>query len=669
MADPNEAAGAPPRPPSDAARPGLILRILGDHLTWIALIWIALAFVLRPAAMAAHYGDTSGLSALFASNLDTVARARVAGLLQWGAFAGLILLLALGHVRYLAAMPEQSRTFIGRFAAAGAYAAAFTLGYIAFIWTPVTAVSLMLHDTFIFYDAIYRIDHGQHPSTDFPTALGAAMLYLPWVGAKIAGGYGGAIEMSSAIVCFFLCLACAQACAARHGAAVTATLVAAIFLIVVPVMLEGYDAPSSATFEGGEFANVTDDFANAMFYNRWGWGALIAVFAFLTPRAKDTAAPIAEIVTLGLLLVFLFWLKLSYFAVAAAAAVVYAFLGAKPWRTLLVGGGVAIAGTLLVALFTGNLIAYIADVLAVGRVSGMRFTDLASLIRDNLLELLIAIAPAMALGLLGKLKREDIWVTGLILAGTLFVINQNAQTSGMPTMLVAAAYAIWRLREEESRPLVLLAMFCFALPAATYIMDRASGLLGQTTIARREEARPPSLWAAIPAMKNVYAQEHEDMFAPVQAAATEEDRLNAFRYLAIYGRRQFLRTGEYMASHLAGMKELRAVMQPNDSVVELDFSSPLAFLLNARPAKGFWITFDDGRTIDDKTYPKPEDLFADADHVMAPRLFVEPDTALRLRKLYSDWLDAHYAERVETPYWTRWSKRRTQTSATTQLTR
>lgn len=662
MADPGDVAGAPPPRPQT-----LLIRALGDRITWIALLWIVLAFVLRPAAMAAHYGDGAGLSAWFLQNLDTVARARVAGILQWASLAGLILLLALGHVRYLTAAPGRARTFVGRFAAAGAYAGAFTIGYIAFIWTPVTAVSLMLHDTFIFYDAIYRIDHGQRPSVDFPTALGAAMLYLPWLGSKIAGGYGGAIELSSAIVCFFLCLACAQACASRHGAAISAVLVAAVFLIVVPVMLEGYDAPGSQTFEGGEFTSVADDFANAMFYNRWGWGALIAVFAFLTPREGKT--PIAEIVTLGLLLTFLFWLKLSYFVVAAAAAVIYAFLGAKPWRTLMIGGGVAMAGTLLVAIFTGNLLAYIADVLAVGRVSGMRVADLAPLIRGNLLELLVAVAPAMALAILGKIKPQDLWITGLILLGTLFVINQNAQTSGMPTMLVAAAYAVWRLRGDDNRALVLLAVFAFALPAATYIMDRASGLLGQTTIARREEARPPTPWSAIPALKRVHAQEHEDMLTAVQSASTEIERTNAFRNMALYGRRQFLRSGEYLNSHIAAMKDLRAVMQPGDSVVELDFSSPLAFLLNARPAKGFWITFDDGRTIDGKTFPKPEELFADADHVMSPRLFVEPDTAVRLRTLYSDWLDAHYAVRVETPYWTRWSKRPSQPSATTQLAR
>ncbi len=643
------------------------LRLAGDRLVWIGLVWLLLAFVLRPAAMAAHHGDVAGLAGWIRQNAEGAVLARFAGFLQWASLAGLILLLALGHVRFVAAMPARANAFVGRLLAGAGYALAFCVGYLAFIWTPTTAVSLMLHDSFIFFDAIHRIDNGQRPSVDFPTALGAAMLYLPWLGSALAGGYAGAIELSSAAVGLLLCLACAQACAARHGAAVTAVLVAAVFLIVVPVMLEGYHAPSSNTYEAGEYAGLNEYFANAMFYNRWGWGALIAVFAFLTPREREAAAPIAEIVTLGLILAFLFWVKLSYFAVAGAAAVLYAFLGARPWRTLLVGAGVSLAGILAVALFTGNLLPYIGDVLAVGRVSGFRFTDVADLVKGNLLELILGMAPFLAIGLLGKLRREDYWIAGLILLGTLFIINQNAQTSGLPTLLVASAYAVWRLREEESRPLRILAALAFALPAATYVMDRGSGLLGQTTVARREEARPPSLWADIPALRNVYAQEREDMIARVEAADTIDEKLQVFRGVALLGRRQFLRSAEYMATLKTALEELRPVMRPGETVVELDFASPLAFLTETRPAKGYWITFDDGRTIDDKTYPDPETLFADADHVLSPKLFVEPDTGARLRLLYSDWLDANYGVRVETPYWTRWSHRKVGLRPATQL--
>ena len=667
MANPGDAAGgiALPRAPSILAR--LATRLALDLLTWVSLVWLVLAFVLRPAVMAAHYGDVAGFAGWIGQHVEGAGLARLAGVLQWSSLAGLILLMALAHVRFVRAAPVRAAAFNARFLVGAAYAAAFAIGYVVFVWTPVTAVSLMMHDLFIFFDAMQRIDQGQRPSVDFPTALGAAMLYLPWLGSRIAGGYAGGIELSSAFVALLLCLACAQACAARHGPAVTALLIAAVFLIVVPAMLEGYDAPRSITFEAGEYVAINDNFANAMFYNRWAWGALIAVFVFLTPRRTEDGTPLAEIITLALIIVFLFWLKASYFAVAAGAAALYAFLGPKPWRTLAIGGGIAAAGILLIGLLTGNLVAYVADVLAVGRVSGLRFTDLASLIKGNLLELLVALAPALAMGLLGRLKAIDIWVNGLIFGGTLFIINQNAQTSGLPTILVASAYALWRLRDDDNRALRIIAALSLALPAATFVMDRASGLLGQVTVARREEARPAPDWSAIPALKNVYAQERENVLARIETANGPEARLEAFRAAAIYGRRQYLRSGEYMASLMAAMDELRPVMKPNETAVDLDFSSPFAFLTGTRAPKGYWITFDDGRSIDAKTFPEADRLFADVDHVMAPKLFVEWDTAIRLRALYSGWLDAHYEERVETPLWVRWSHRKPAPKAATQL--
>ena len=57
-----------------------------------------------------------------------------------------------------------------------------------------------------------------------------------------------------------------------------------------------------------------------------------------------------------------------------------------------------------------------------------------------------------------------------------------------------------------------------------------------------------------------------------------------------------------------------------------------------------------------------------ADHVMAPRLFMEPDTAATLGKVYSPYRDANYGERVETPYWTRWSHRKKSGSEVASVT-
>jgi hypothetical protein len=177
-------------------------------------------------------------------------------------------------------------------------------------------------------------------------------------------------------------------------------------------------------------------------------------------------------------------------------------------------------------------------------------------------------------------------------------------------------------------------------------------------VARREEARPPPAWAHIPALKGVYAQEHESLLDQVGEAEALGDRMAAFRAMTIYGRRQILRSGEYMSTMLAAVDELKPVMTKGESVVVMDFSSPLSFMTGTRPAQGYWITFDDGRTISETVAPEGKALFADADHVMMPRIFVEPDTAMVLKKLYSTYLDGAYETRVETAYWVRWSHRK-----------
>jgi hypothetical protein len=637
-----------------------VLRFLGaGHFGLLLVVWIVFAFVARPALMAAHAGAVDGISIWLRDRLDPRGLATFTGLAQWSSLAGLVVLVVLSHVRLAASASHLLVPAASRFLLGAAYALALCVGYAVFVWTPATAVSLMLHDTFVFFDAIHRIDAGQTPSVDFPTPLGAAMLYLPWLGSKIAGGYAGSIEIASAMVALCLCLACAQASANRHPGVVSAVLIAAVFLIVTPAVLEGFFASDSRTFEAGKFTGISEEYSLAMFYNRWGWGALIAMFAFLTPRQDGNKPPIAEVVTLGLILTFLFWLKLSYFLVGTAAACLYAFMGARGWRTLAFGGAVAGAGILGVALLTGNLFAYVGDTLFTARVSGSRISGLVQLIMDNLLELLIACSPILLMGLSGKLRRMDVWVTAVIVLGTLFIINQNAQTSGLPTLLVAAAHAIWRLKDDENRTLRLVAGLSFAALAMHTLIDRSMGLLGQTVMARREEARPAPSWASVPALRHFYAREREDLLSVAMSARTAEERRAAFLDAGAFSRKQYLRAGEYMAALLAGMKELQPVMQPSESVVVMDFASPLGFMMNARPAKGYWITFNEGRTISASIAPAPESLFADADHVMMPKVYIDPETAPTMKHLYSSFLDGAYEQRVESAYWVRWSRRST----------
>src|SRR5689334_22506869 len=149
--------------------------LMADRLGLIFLVWLVLAFGARGALMDAHAGAAGGIADWLRARLETGQLARLAGAVEWASLAGPLLLVSLVRVRLGARGLLEG--FRARFGMAAAYGFALTGGYLVFIWTPVTAVSLMLHDAFIFFDAIYRIDAGQRPSIDFPTPLGAAMLY------------------------------------------------------------------------------------------------------------------------------------------------------------------------------------------------------------------------------------------------------------------------------------------------------------------------------------------------------------------------------------------------------------------------------------------------------------------------------------------------------------
>lgn len=629
--------------------------VAGDPVFVLALIWAVLAFALRPWLMAIHYGEAHAPAWLASANPKTLSS--IAAGAQWLSLAGLLTLLTLVQLRISRALPDIAATRHCAFAAGVSYALACAVGYLAFVWTPTTAVSLMLHDAFIFFDAIYRIDQGQVPSHDFPTSLGAACLYLPALAAWMTGGFGGAIELASCWVALCLGAACAYGAAQRHSAWIVAALVTSIFLVVTPAILEGYESSASQTLVAGEFAPVGDKSAVAMFYNRWGWGAMIALFAFLGPAREKRRA--AEVFVFAAIIVFLAYLKASYAVVAVAAAAIYAFGGDRPWRTLALGAACVAAGFLAIGLVLGNLFDYVGDVFFVTRVSGGRVYEMFGAIGENLIEFAVAVAPWAVLVVQRRATRYDHAVAALTILGSLFLINQNAQSHGIPTLMALSAYCLLpRQGETANGPARAIALAAFVVLTAHTCFDRATGLLGQVALARSEESRGAPPWvAAMPMLKGVYAQEREAVLPELETAQTLDQRRQAYLDVAMLGARQVLRTGDYMRTLAAAKADLESVMSRKESVALLDFSNPLDFIMNGRPGRGFWITFDEGRTISEDVRPTPEALFADIDHVMIPKVWVEPDTAVQLRAYYEPWIAQHYRDRAETAYWVRYSHR------------
>jgi hypothetical protein len=649
------------------------LRFLAtDRMGLLIAVWALIAFVLRPVLLAAHQGLAGWPMEQIRTSMTLVSLAHAVSVIQWASFAGLLALAMIGHLRYVAAKGEDALSATStRLTIAAGYALLLAAGYLLFLWSPVSVLTLITHDSFIFFDSTYRIANGLTPSTDFPTALGAAQFYLPAWAAWMSGGYAGSVELASVWVALALGLACACVGATRYPIAITATLAAIVFLVTVPAaLLEQWGGPSQ-TLVDGEIENLGDNLSLAMFYNRWGWAALIPVFMVLTPRANREQAPgLVEIAVLAAVLTFMFWLKATYFVVGVAGAGVYALLNPRPIRTLAWGAGLTAAMTLALGLAMGNLVAYINDIIFAAQVSGGRAESILGLIRENLRDIFFAAAPLAILAVMGRATWRDLLAGGFIVVACLFIINQNGQLQNMSALIALAAYGVARVIQEQGveRMARIAAIGAFAMLSLAVMLDRGLIMIDQAYATLREQSRPAAPWARETALRNVYIPERESLLGRTVATTpgTVDARLHNFWLTGQFGRRQELRQGEYMETLLAGVDDLKSVMKPGESVSTLDMTNPFPFLMNVRVPRNSWLTLHMNRTISEEHHPAPQVIFADADHVMIAKISMVQSTANLARDLYGSWLDQNYGERVETAYWTRWSHRKGASARPTQ---
>ena len=388
------------------------------------------------------------------------------------------------------------------------------------------------------------------------------------------------------------------------------------------------------------------------------------------PRQDGARPGLGEIAVLAFVLTFLFWLKATYFAVGIGAAAVYAFLNPQPIRTLAWGAGFTAGMTLAIGLLTGNLLAYINDIILAGKVSGARTESVLGLIRKNLQDMLFAIAPMAVLAAIGRITWRDFLAGGFILAACLFTINQNGQLKNMVALIALAAYGAARVLQEQDvqRMARIAAVGAFAMLAVAITLERGMILIDQAYATLREEDRPAAPWAREHALRNVYVPERESLFTrAVSMSDTPQERLHNLWIYGQFGRRQEMRQGEYMETLLSGVDDLKTVVKPGESIATLDMTNPFPFLMNARVPKGSWLTMHMNRTVSEDVHPDPNVMLGDADHVMIAKFSMVQSTADLMKKLYGPWLDQHYATRVETPYWTRWSHRKPGLRPATQM--
>ena len=420
-------------------------------------------------------------------------------------------------------------------------------------------------DIFQFFNWINALDHGQMPSRDFHTPAGMLTHYLPYWGYRLAGQYAGAMEMAS-----LLALAALLPCAAAALAGRVSTLVGVAVLVATAALI-------AVPWNPGDGVLVASQF---LFYNRWCWAALGALFLFHLPKRQPRFGVVEGLVVATLLL-FLFLVKIPYFAVGAVFVAVFG-IGFRRFRRAAAQGfalfALAVAG---LQAFTGVVDDYLGDVRGALNATGFVWAGAGSPFAVNLLgswsqyaALVIAWA-VVASG--GGLRRSDWAFLGYAVISSMLILGQNGAQSCV-FALVAGHLCLLARGTGPRRAVAGWALVVFLLPSLC-----AQGLASHVFATKHAHYQP----VALPRMDGLHF-----------FASAEPDFIH----------------------HLeSGV----ALLQGNDiqsgALMSLDFASWFPVFLDIAPVHGRMWCFHVGRSIDFDTAPSAVEIFANVRHIMVPK--------------------------------------------------
>ena len=466
-------------------------------------------------------------------------------------------------------------------------------------------------DVVQFFNWINAVAHGQMPSRDFQTPIGALAHYVPYLGFRLAGGFAGAMEAAS-VIALAVVLPCAVL--ALRGRAdrwtSAAFLVAATALIVVP-------------WNPGDGAMVVSQF---LFYNRWCWSALAVLWLFMVP-AQGGQRPQAQRVeggVIGVLLLLLFFVKMSYFAVGFVFVGVFGVLLGRFRPAAMIGLGVLLVGVACVQALAGCVDDYLLQVVETIRASGLFWRDpddvnvLAPLNLRASASFFVLVAIACGFALTGKafsnpamarpgLDAAASWLFVLFaVAASAAILGQNGAQACVFALvavfvLINSGLAGWR------RGAVGALLATFLLP--TFISQCVA------TYAFLAQANPHYREMELPRMENVF---HAD-----GPALTE------------------LRTGVDLLASNNAQRQLLA----------FDHETWFPVFFDVEPRKGRLWCLHVGRTISREVAPTANALFANVQHVIVPKSAVRAQPRAFLLDRYGDHLAAHYELVDENEHW------------------
>jgi len=498
---------------------------------------------------------------------------------------------------------------------------------------PVVLSTEMTWDLLFNLAGAWHLHFGHVLHTDFHEAVGQLTFALTNIGIEVVGASPRALLVGIGIVTAVVFVLATFAARRRLPLIPAVLFVIFVCLLVVRPANVG-DSPNAYSF--------------AMAYNRYGWAgvSIIGLVVFLAPQRKGWA-DFADMALVAAITSALFYLKVTYFAVAIASVVValvvspHVFVRWRGWAV------VCLLGVALVLAPFNRL--YLADLLATVQAGVVR--DDVSFYFNDFAENAAEYAPYFsAVGIALWLWWRDKSPLGvpvaaafLLLAG-LGLLSQNSQSHSVPFAVVIAFLLYQALQRLQAATVLLCALLLFPLAGIVSSTVSIAGYYARTEAGNLKIVDTTNLRGlAVPAEPD----------GVIAAFASGRDGARLLNRARAVRPRYELSPYEYVQT----LEEAAALLRDNGlasgKIAVFDQVNPLPFMLGLEPPRGGNLWSGMGAP----TLPA-ETCLADVDHVLIPRFTTNIAWTQTAQATYAGYLDAHFERRVEGRSWIVLSRKR-----------
>ena len=537
------------------------------------------------------------------------------------------------------------------------------------------------HDIFVPLDAGWRFFSGQLPNRDFQSPIGLFYFILHALPMQWFGVNAKSVVYSDLIVLPGMIALAAAACYRRLPLFASLAVIVVICLLMITPRFYDWSA---------------EDFGFLADYNRQSWAVLecLLVLAFFEPlRPWNRQSIMADGVAIGLGMLFLFYMKMTFFLLAGLYFGASLFLQdgrlkfSKAQRiTGTAAFAVLLCGIAVVELRYGITADYFKDLAYAGRTA--IFNDVLKKMDSGMLYNLPTLtAIFLSLFLLRRAARVPLDHPEMRKhTAVIFLITSCVVLSGynndmfVPPLPLALIYCFEQLRRRRAAmaiptqrmqlrlALMISAFIICIIFGREYDFDGSSVLLynaaantaGHDPVSADPnnplhdlafETREPSEVLPGFARHNSMAppDSPEQSYSSNYLKDYEEGRLTADQVTRKGGHTPAGPELTYAVRD--GYALLRQFAKPRSHVLDLDFSNPFPIMMEWPAAKGDALWWDLERTFSYSYAPPAETVFRDADIVMVPLAGVEIGRVKLLWKFYSDYVEAHYSLAAETKLW------------------